>query len=70
MVRPVFRSMISMATTASQRDPIVLTDPNVEHSLVVKEVLDIIYNLEVNARWVFSKSNLHLYSRVSKVMDR
>lgn len=61
MVRPVFRSMISMATTASQRDPIVLTDPNVEHSLVVKEVLDIIYNHQVDALSVYAWANLYLY---------
>lgn len=53
--------MISMATTTSQRDPIVLTDPNVEHSLVVKEVLDIIYSLEVHALTAWESSNLYLY---------
>jgi hypothetical protein len=42
---PVFRSMIALANTSNQRDPIYLTDPAVEHSEVIEEALDIIYTL-------------------------
>jgi hypothetical protein len=61
MFSPIFRSMISMATTTAQRDPIIFTDTDVEHSLVVKETLDIIYNLEVDPYDMYYYSNLYLY---------
>jgi hypothetical protein len=43
----VFRSMISMANSNAQRDPIILTDERLENSQVVKKVLDNIYNLDI-----------------------
>lgn len=47
MSRLVFRSMITMASSTAQRDPITLTDDRLENSKVVKRVLDIVYNLDI-----------------------
>jgi len=44
--RPVFRSMIAIANSASQRNPMSLTHPTVDHSRVVKAALDIIYTVD------------------------
>ena len=53
--------MISMAATSSQRDPIILTDTNVEHSRVIKEALNIIYYLRVDADEAHDRASLYLY---------
>jgi hypothetical protein len=47
MDRPVFKNMVGIAQSDSQRDPINLTDKRIEHSLVVEATLDILYNHEI-----------------------
>lgn len=49
MVRPVLKSMIGLAKSSSQRDPITLSHQYVEHSLVVSAAFDIIYDREINS---------------------
>ena len=36
-----------MASSTAQRNPITLTDERLENSLVIKKILDIIYNLDI-----------------------
>lgn len=47
MVRPVFKNMVDIAKSDIQRDPITLTDPRMEVSVVVEATLDILYNHEI-----------------------
>jgi len=43
---PVFRSMIALAKSSSQRDPIHLTDTTFEREEIIERALDIIYSLD------------------------
>jgi hypothetical protein len=61
---PVFRSMIALADSSSQRDSIQLTDTEMEESEIVKRALDIIYNVEFE----FS-SNQYCCDIVSLIID-
>lgn len=47
MIRSVFKNMVGIAQTGSQRGPLELTDEFVEHSQVVEATLDILYNSEI-----------------------
>lgn len=50
--------MIGLAKSSSQRDPITLSHQYVEHSLVVRAALDIIYDREITS---FDERNTLLY---------
>jgi hypothetical protein len=50
--------MIDLAKSSTQRDPITLSDSFVEHSLVIRAALDIIYDREVNS---FSNRRTHFH---------
>jgi hypothetical protein len=43
----IFRDLLSLAQTPSQRDPIIFTDKVLEHSWVVESLLDSVYLREV-----------------------
>jgi hypothetical protein len=43
---PVFRSMIALAKSSSQRDPIHLTDTTFEREEIIERALDMIYTLD------------------------
>ena len=62
MCRSVFRSMISLANSSSQRDPVNLTDPLMENSDVVLQVLDIIYTLGISADTIEDDVDLVKYA--------
>ena len=62
MCRSVFRSMISLANSSSQRDPINLTDPLMENSDVVLQVLDIVYTLGISAETIEDDVDLVKYA--------
>lgn len=55
---PVFRDMISLAKSSTQQDPIHLSHPSIEHSVVVKRVLDIIYTSDFEVKLVGVDFNL------------
>jgi hypothetical protein len=42
----VFRSVLSVAQSPTQRDPIILADPWIEQSWVLESLLDVVYDLE------------------------
>jgi hypothetical protein len=44
--------MIALASNFSQRDPIKLTDPLLEHSYVIEQILDIIYSVSIDAETI------------------
>lgn len=49
MTRSVFKNMVGIAQTGSQRGPLELTDEFVEHSQVIEATLDILYNSEIKS---------------------
>jgi len=53
--------MIDMAQSPIQRDPINLSDPHVDHSVVVKASLDIIYDREVNTSTIDKSRKVYLH---------
>jgi len=57
----VFRSLLSIAQSPSQRDPIILTDLLIEHSWILESLLDAVYELEVTC--------LNDYRRARAVVD-
>lgn len=56
--RTIFRDMIALANTSIQRDPFHLTHPAIEHSLVIKEALDVVYKCDFDYKLVQKDSNL------------
>jgi len=48
--------MLGIAQSTTQRDPIAMTDPHVELSIVIKATLDILYDREVHS---FSDDSLY-----------
>lgn len=53
--------MIHMAQSPTQRDPSNLSDPQVDHSVVVKASLDIIYDGEVNTDNIDKSRKVYLH---------
>jgi hypothetical protein len=50
--------MVALASSTLQRDPIHLSHPTIEHSLVIKKVLDIVYTSDFNVKLIEADFNL------------